>query len=163
VQFLRQQGLEVRAFWYNPNIHPFMEHQRRLEAMQTLAKKINLPLIISEGYQMIDYFRAVVRHEANRCPDCYRLRLSKTAKVAQEKGYHAFTTTLLISPYQKHEQIKEIGQELAREQGVEFYYEDFRGGFRESQRIARELDLYRQPYCGCVYSEWERYGKVKIE
>jgi len=139
-----------------------MEHQRRLEAMQTLAQKINLPLIVSEGYQMIEYFRAVVGHESNRCPDCYRLRLSKTAKVAREKGYHTFTTTLLISPYQKHEQIKEIGQELGREQGVEFYYEDFRDGFRESQRIARELDLYHQPYCGCIYSEWERYGKFKI-
>jgi predicted adenine nucleotide alpha hydrolase (AANH) superfamily ATPase len=104
----------------------------------------------------------VVGHEGERCGDCFRLRLSKTADVAHEKGLSAFTTTLLISPYQKHELIREIGGEIARERGVEFYYEDFRTGFRESHRLSRELNLYHQKYCGCVYSEWERYGKVYI-
>jgi hypothetical protein len=162
VKSLRERGFEVAAFWYNPNIHPFTEHKRRLEAMQAFAQKANLPLIIGEGYDMIQYFRAVVGHEKDRCVDCYRLRLSKTAIVAQEKGFDAFTTTLLISPYQKHDLLKEISQELGKERGVDFYYEDFRVGFWESQHMAKELELYRQPYCGCLYSEWERYAKVKI-
>ena len=112
---------------------------------------------------MIDYFRAVVGHEANRCSDCYRLRLSETAKTAASQNYNAFTTTMLISPYQNHQQIREIGSDLAEKYGVEFYYEDFSIGFRKSQQMAREMELYRQSYCGCVYSEWERYTRFKIE
>jgi hypothetical protein len=162
VNRLREEGFDVTAFWYNPNIHPFTEHRSRLEAMRSLAQAMNLPLIVWEGYEMIDYFRAVVGHEGDRCGDCFRLRLGKTAAVARERGLEAFTTTLLISPYQKHELLREVGEEVGREQGVEFYYQDFRPGFRESQRLSREFNLYHQKYCGCVYSEWERYGKVKI-
>ena len=162
VSRLREEGFDVTGFWYNPNVHPFIEHQNRLEAMRTLAHAIDLPLIVSESYEIISYFRAVVGHEGERCGDCFRLRLSKTADVAREKGLSAFTTTLLISPYQKHELLRDIGGEIARERGVEFYYEDFRTGFRESHRLSRELNLYHQKYCGCVYSEWERYGKVDI-
>ncbi|UCC61145.1 MAG: epoxyqueuosine reductase QueH [Dehalococcoidia bacterium] len=159
---LREQGEEVTAFWYNPNVHPFREHQRRLEAMQTLSRVTDLPLVIDEGYDMLEYFRAVVGHESDRCPDCYRLRLSRTAEVAYRKGFDAFTTTLLISLYQNHELLHEIGEALGDEFGVEFHYEDFRPGFRESHSMSKELGLYHQGYCGCVYSEWERYGKVKI-
>lgn len=162
VNRLREVDFDVTAFWYNPNIHPFTEHRNRLEAMQTLARAIDLPLIVSEGYEMIDYFRVVVGHEGERCGDCFRLRLSKTAGVAREKGFSAFTTTLLISPYQKHELLRQIGEEVAGEQGIDFYYEDFRPGFREGHRLSRELNLYHQKYCGCVYSEWERFGKVDI-
>ncbi|UCG84016.1 MAG: epoxyqueuosine reductase QueH [Dehalococcoidia bacterium] len=159
---LREQGVEVTAFWYNPNVHPFREHQRRLEAMQTLSRVTDLPLVIDEGYDMLEYFRAVVGHESDRCPDCYRLRLSRTAEVAYRKGFDAFTTTLLISLYQNHELLHEIGEALGDEFRVEFHYEDFRPGFRESHSMSKELGLYHQGYCGCVYSEWERYGKVKI-
>ena len=162
VNRLREEGFQVTAFWYNPNVHPFTEHRSRLEAMRTLAQAMELPLIVAEGYEMIDYFRSVVGHEGERCGDCFRLRLSKTAEVACEKGFSAFTTTLLISPYQKHELLRAVGETVAKEQGVEFHYEDFRTGFRESHRLSRELNLYRQKYCGCVYSEWERYGKVDI-
>ena len=162
VKFLREQGHEVAAFWYNPNIHAYLEHQRRLESMQALAQKMNLPLIMAPGYDLVAYFRAVVGHEGDRCPHCYRLRLKKAAELARDQGFDAFTTTLLISPHQRHRLLHEIGDELGTECGVEFYYQDFRNGFRESQRLARELELYRQKYCGCVYSEWERYGKVKI-
>ena len=162
VKSLQDKGLQVTAFWYNPNIHPFREHQLRLEAMQAFSRATNLPLTIVDGYDMPEYFRAVVGHESNRCPDCYRLRLSKTAEVAQERGFEAFTTTLLISPYQKHELLRELGEQLGKEKGIGFHYEDFRPGFRESHRFSKELGLYHQGYCGCVYSEWERYGKVKI-
>ncbi|MFQ5987644.1 MAG: epoxyqueuosine reductase QueH [Dehalococcoidia bacterium] len=162
VHRLREQGFEVTGLWYNPNVHPFTEHRNRLQAMRSLAQAMDLPLIVSEGYEMIAYFRAVVGHEGDRCGDCFRLRLSRTAAVAREKGFSAFTTTLLISPYQKHELLRQIGEEVGREQGVEFYYEDFRPGFRESHRMSREFNLYHQKYCGCLYSEWERYGKMKI-
>jgi len=162
VNRLQEQGMEVSAFWYNPNVHPFREHQRRLEAMELFARAVDLPLIIDEGYDMLKYFQAVVGHERERCPDCYRMRLSRAAEVASRRGFDAFTTTLLISPYQKHELIYELGGELGREWGVGFHYEDFRPGFREGHRLSRELGLYHQGYCGCVYSEWERYGKVKI-
>jgi hypothetical protein len=162
VKSLREQGFEVTALWYNPNIHPYLEHQKRLESMQDLAQKWSLPLIVVEGYDAISYFRAVVGHEGNRCPHCYRMRLERTAEFASEKGFKLFTTTLLISPFQKHGLLHEMGEELGGEHGVNFYYQDFRKGFRESQRLARELELYRQKYCGCLYSEWERYAKFKI-
>jgi predicted adenine nucleotide alpha hydrolase (AANH) superfamily ATPase len=158
----QQKGMEVTSFWYNPNIHPFTEHQRRLETLQEFAQQTKLPLIVSEGYDVINYFQAVVGHERERCSYCFRLRLSMTALIAKLRGFDAFTTTLLISPYQKHELLKGVGEEIARKEGVDFLYEDLRNGYSESHRMSQELDLYRQKYCGCLYSEWERFGKVKI-
>lgn len=152
----------MTAFWYNPNIHPFTEHRHRLESMRTLAQVMDLPLLVADGYDMLDYFRAVVGHEGERCGECFRMRLDRTATVARENGFALFTTTLLISPYQKHELLRRTGEAVARKRRIEFYYEDFRTGFRDSQRLSRELDLYHQKYCGCVYSEWERFGKVDI-
>jgi len=100
IDYWRRQGYEVSTLWYNPNIHPYLEHQHRLEAMQSLAQEMNLPLIITEGYGIIDYFRQVVGHEAQRCQYCFKLRLSKTAETARQMRFSAFTTTLLISPHQ---------------------------------------------------------------
>ncbi len=134
-----------------------MEHQHRLQAMQSLAQEMRLPLIVVEGYDIIDYFRQVVGYESQRCQYCFRLRLSKTAETAQQKGFDAFTTTLLISPHQKHELIQEIGDELAREKGIDFLYADLRKRYSDSRRMTKPLNLYHQQYCGCVYSEWERY------
>ncbi len=159
VKSLRDQGIEVAAFWYNPNIHPFQEHQRRLETMESLAESAGLRLIVDEGYDMVRYFQAVVGHESDRCPDCYRMRLTRTADAARAGAFDAFTTTLLISPYQQHDLIRRLGEDLAKERGIGFHYEDFRPGFSEGHRMSRELGLYHQGYCGCVYSEWERYGK----
>jgi predicted adenine nucleotide alpha hydrolase (AANH) superfamily ATPase len=162
VKSLQGQGLEVTAFWYNPNVHPFREHQQRLQAMEVFAQTIGLELIAEPGYDMVRYFRAVVGHESDRCPVCYRVRLERAADTAQGMGFDAFTTTLLISPYQDHGLIRRIGEELAEDRGLVFHYEDFRPGFREGHRMSRDLGLYHQGYCGCVYSEWERYGKVKV-
>ena len=153
IDYWRQQGYAVSAFWYNPNIHPYTEHQHRLEAMQTLAQQMTLPLIVTTGYDIIDYFRQVVGHEPERCQYCFRLRLSKTAETAQQMNFDAFTTTLLISPQQKHELIKEIGNELAGEKGVDFLYADLRKRYSDSRHMTKPLNLYRQQYCGCVYSE----------
>jgi len=163
ISYWRQQGYEVSALWYNPNIHPYMEHQHRLEAMKSLAQEMSLPLIITEGYDIIDYFRQVVGHESQRCQYCFRLRLSITAETALQRGFNAFTTTLLISPHQKHDLLQKIGNELAEEKGVDFLYADLRKRYSESRRMTKGQNLYRQQYCGCVYSEWERYANIKIE
>ena len=163
VDYWRGQGYEVSALWYNPNIHPYMEHQHRLEAMQSLAQATDLPLIVTEGYDIIDYFRRVVGHEAKRCQHCFRLRLSKTAETACQMDFSAFTTTLLISPHQKHDLLREIGNQLAEEKGVPFLYVDLRKRYSDSRRLTKERALYRQQYCGCVYSEWERYARITIE
>ena len=161
-QYWRRQGYEVSTLWYNPNIHPYMEHQRRLEAMKSLAQARNIPLIITEGYDIIDYFRQVVGHEAQRCQYCFKLRLSKTAETAHQMGFNAFTTTLLISPHQKHDLLREIGNKLAGEKDMPFLYVDLRKRYSDSRRMTKGLELYRQQYCGCVYSEWERYTKITI-
>jgi predicted adenine nucleotide alpha hydrolase (AANH) superfamily ATPase len=154
----RQQGHEIGGYWYNPNIHPYLEHQNRLESMRSLAQQTDLPLTVAEGYDMVEYFRRVVGHEAERCRHCFELRLGKTAAAAREQGFNAFTTTLLISPHQKHDIIKEIGDKIAQQQGIEFLYADLRKHYSDSRHITKPMDLYRQQYCGCLYSEWERYA-----
>jgi len=161
--YWQQQGYEVTILWYNPNIHPYMEHQQRLEAVQSLTQEMNLPLIVTEGYDIVGYFRWVVGREAQRCQYCFQLRLSKTAETARQMGFSAFTTTLLISPHQKHDLLREIGSELAEEKSIPFLYADLRKHYSDSRRMTKGLDLYRQQYCGCVYSEWERYANITIE
>jgi predicted adenine nucleotide alpha hydrolase (AANH) superfamily ATPase len=158
-----RQEYDTSALWYNPNIHPYTEHQYRLESMKYLAQEMHLPLIVTEGYDMIQYFRQVAGHEANRCWYCFNLRLLKTAETARRKGFSAFTTTLLISPHQKHDIIREIGNKIAAEQGPEFLYADLRKRYSDSRHLTKPLNLYRQQYCGCIYSEWERYANIKIE
>ena len=162
-EYWRQQGYAISAIWHNPNIHPYMEHQYRLEAMQSLAVKTNLPLTVTEGYDMITYFRQVAGHEAQRCEYCFRLRLSKTAETALQQGFAAFTTSLLISPHQKHDLLHEIGNRIAEEMGIEFLYADLRKRYSDSRHITKPMELYRQQYCGCIYSEWERYANITIE
>jgi predicted adenine nucleotide alpha hydrolase (AANH) superfamily ATPase len=159
VEHWRREGYEVGGFWYNPNIHPFTEHRQRLESMQSLAQQVNLPLIVAPDYDIVEYFRRVVNHESERCRYCFELRLAKTAETARQQGYEAFTTTLLISPHQKHEIIVETGRKVAAAQGVEFLYADLRKRYSDSRHLTKPMNLYRQQYCGCVYSEWERYEK----
>ncbi|MFC1908245.1 epoxyqueuosine reductase QueH [Chloroflexota bacterium] len=155
VDYWRQQEYEVSALWHNPNIHPYTEYQHRLEAMKSLAQEVDLPLIVTESYDIVDYFRQVARHESQRCQYCFRLRLLKTAETAHQTGFTAFTTTLLISPHQKHDLLQEIGNKISKEKGIDFLYTDLRKRYSDSRHITKGLNLYRQQYCGCVYSEWE--------
>ena len=157
IKWLREQGFDVTGFWYNPNIHPFAEHERRRECIQDYARAVGLAMIEWGEYEKPAYLRAVAGHEAfgERCGLCYRLRLERTAEVAQRDGFSAFSTTLLISPYQQQALIRSIGDELAGQLGVEFYFENLRRGWSERGHMAREHHLYQQQYCGCVYSEWE--------
>ncbi|MFQ5886301.1 MAG: epoxyqueuosine reductase QueH [Anaerolineae bacterium] len=160
---LREEGFSVTGFWYNPNVHPFSEHERRRECMEEYAGGVGLPMIWWPNYEMVEFLRRVSGHEAkgDRCSIDYRMRLEKTAEVAVQEGYDAFTSTLLISPHQDQALIREIGEELSPKYNLEFYFENFRRGWRERGRLAKEHNLYRQNYCGCIYSEWERYRSLK--
>lgn len=147
---------DVTSFWYNHNIHPKVEYEARKNTLIDYCKQIDLPLVVEESYGMEDFIKTVVKEEYNekgiRCKMCYTKRMRETFRYAKENGFDAVCTTLLISPYQKHDLIKEICEELAKEYGVKFYYYDFRPGFRRGQNKAREIGLYRQKFCGCVYS-----------
>jgi len=160
IKRLREQGFEVSGFWYNPNIHPFAEHERRRECVRLYAEQVGLPMLWWKEYEMHVYLRAVVGHEAfgERCAICYRLRLERTAQAAQH-GFDAFTTTLLISPYQQQALIRSLGEELGGKYGLEFYFENLRRGWSERGHMAREHNLYQQRYCGCIYSEWEAHDR----
>jgi len=165
IQRLREEGFQVTGFWYNPNIHPWQEHQRRRESLEKYAEAVELPVIWYEKYEMPLYLRAVAGHEKfrERCRLCYRMRLEKTAQAAAEGGFDAFTTTLLISPHQDQALIRQIGEEVAGEWEVAFYFENFRRGWSERGRLTNEHGLYRQQYCGCIYSEWERYNEARTD
>ncbi len=162
VEYWRGLSYEVAALWYNPNIHPFTEHRQRLESVESLAKNLDLPLTVAEGYDMVDFLRRVSGRESTRCRYCFEMRLDKTARLAREKGFDGFTTTLLISPHQEHELVREAGETAARGHGVAFLYADLRKRYSDSRHITKPMDLYRQQYCGCIYSEYERYTETKI-
>jgi hypothetical protein len=162
VQSLTGGKHEVQGFFYNPNIHPYQEFARRVAALEEYAGLRQLPVIWDRAYDLEGFLRQVVFREAERCRFCYHLRLSAAARAAREGGFDAFTSTLLYSKYQKHQLIREIGEQVARETGLAFFYEDFREGWQTGQARSKELGLYRQQYCGCIYSERERYCKDKL-
>lgn len=148
---LLKRDIELEALFYNPNIHPIDEFNKRKENAQILCDKFAVTLNTSDDF-MQEKWEAFTGEEVQRCRMCYSVRLEKVARFAKEKGFDAFTTTLLVSPYQKHELIRELGDFYAEKYGLKFYYEDFRPGFREGQNRARELGLYRQKFCGCIIS-----------
>jgi predicted adenine nucleotide alpha hydrolase (AANH) superfamily ATPase len=157
IRHLRADGLEVTGYWYNPNIHPMTEYTSRLDALKIYAESIGLPMIINDFYGLRKFTKLVVDNLDNRCEICYRERLETVALAAKTGGFDAFSTTLLISPFQKHEKLIAVAMEVAMNIGIKFHYVDFRPDFREGQRIARTFPLYMQKYCGCIFSEEERY------
>ena len=157
---LRKENIEPTIYWYNTNIHPYMEYKARRDCLVEYTKSINVNAIFEENYGLREFCKNVVDDLQNRCKNyCYKVRLEQTAKYAKENGFDSFSTTLLVSPYQNHEALKELGEKLAEKYGIQFVYRDFRIGFREGQAKARELELYMQKYCGCVFSEEDRYSK----
>jgi epoxyqueuosine reductase len=161
VRELRVDGMTVTGFFYPHNIHPYTECLKRQAALQTFADQANLPLICETGYDLEGFIRKVAHCEEDRCAVCYQERLLATARIAKNGGFDCFTTTLLYSRFQKHDIIRQIGESTARAVGVAFLYRDFRTGWREGVQESKRLGLYRQPYCGCIYSEKERYYKKK--
>ena len=157
IESLRAEGIEPVGFWYNPTIHPYTEYRSRRDCLRSYAEQVNLTLIEQDEYGLRDFVRRVADHIEGRCADCYAIRLEQAAAYAAANGYDSFTTTLLVSPYQKHELIRQIGERLAEQYGVQFLYRDFRVGFQEGQEKARKAELYMQKYCGCIFSEEDRY------
>ena len=157
---LREEGHDIMGFFYNPNIHPYTEFQNRLGAYRDFIELKGLEAIVDDSYGLRAFMDQVyeLKGHASRCETCYRMRLLRTALLAKEKGYDAFTTTLTISPYQNHDLIKSVGAMVSEEVGVPFVYYDFRDGYRKSIELSKELELYRQKYCGCIFSEEERYS-----
>lgn len=154
IDSLRKEEIEPTVYWYNPNIHPYIEYKTRRDTLREYTKSIGIEAVFHEEYGLDEFCKNVVCDLQNRCVNyCYRVRLEDTAKYAKENGYDTISTTLLVSPYQKHEFIHELGDKIAKEYGLKFLYRDFRVGFREGQAKARELGLYMQKYCGCVFSE----------
>lgn len=159
---LREKGLVPAAYYYNPNIHPYTEYRSRLKAAAELSESARA-VFIRPDYRPQDFFRSVSGHELpqDRCVLCWGLRLRDTAFYAAKNGFEYFTTTLLVSPYQDQAQLKRAGEEAAEAAGVKFYYEDFRPGFRKAHEQAKAGGIYCQKYCGCIYSEIERFSKMR--
>ena len=149
------------GLWYNPNIHPYQEYRARRDTLMAYAPTIGMELIVLEEYGLRDFVRAVSDDIDHRCGKCYEMRLDRVARYAAEHGFTSFTSTLFVSPYQNHELMRETAQRAAHEYGVQFLYRDFRPYFRAGQDFAREHGFYMQKYCGCVFSEQERYLKPK--
>jgi len=164
VESLLAERVTPTLFWYNPNIHPLTEYRSRRDALSQFSTDQKLPLIMHNEYGLELFLRSLGSETGmpERCGICYRLRLEKTAAFAAEHGFDTFSTSLLISPYQQHETIRNIGEELAARYGIAFLYRDFRSLFRKGQAAARALGLYMQKYCGCIFSEKERYEKSRL-
>jgi predicted adenine nucleotide alpha hydrolase (AANH) superfamily ATPase len=160
---LREDGFEVMGFFYRHNIHPYTECQKRQETLETYAQTVALNVIYQKGYELEEFLRKAAFRESQRCQICYHDRLSATAQVAKKGRFNYFSSTLLYSKFQNHHQIHSIAEAVAKSVGVPFYYHDFREGWKKGIQISKELGLYRQNYCGCIFSEKERYLSKKAE
>ena len=157
---LREEGFEVEGFFFNPNIHPLIEFRRRLKALKVFCESDLLKVTYREEYGLETFLRETTPsgwRAPDRCRVCYRMRLTETARRAKESGGAGFTSTLFASHQQNHEMIREIAQDVASKEGVELVYRDMRGMAPYSDEVARKRQLYRQIYCGCIFSEYDRY------
>ncbi|MCS7150631.1 MAG: epoxyqueuosine reductase QueH [Caldimicrobium sp.] len=156
---LKQRGYPVKGLFYNPNIHPYLEFKARIQALETVSKREKVEILWVKDYGLEFFLEETLFQweKPKRCERCYYMRLKKTVEVALELRAEAFSTTLLQSPFQFHELIKEIGEELEDRYKITFFYEDWRRGYKEGKAKAMELGVYRQKYCGCLFSEKERY------
>ena len=160
IDILRAEGIEPVLYWYNPNIHPYMEYKARRDCLKEYANSINIQSIFEEEYGLDAFCKEAVKDLNNRCTNyCYPVRLKKTFEYAKENGYDTVTTTLLYSIYQKHDFIKALMEKYSKEYGIDFLYRDFRVGFWEGHQKAHDIGLYMQKYCGCIFSEEDRYRK----
>ena len=157
LKILKQEGFDVMGFFYRHNIHPYRECQRREETLKSFAASEDLRVVYQKGYDMEGFIRNVAFREKDRCNFCYHDRLQATARVAKKGKFDGFTSTLLYSKFQKHEAIEQVGESIGKTEGIPFFYRDFRKGWKEGITVSKERNMYRQPYCGCIYSEKERY------
>jgi predicted adenine nucleotide alpha hydrolase (AANH) superfamily ATPase len=157
---LAAEGFELRLFFYNPNVQPYREYSKRLDAVVRFADKRGLPLIVEDDYDPEGWLRMVAFRETERCRLCYSRRLEAAAGAARRGKFDAFTTTLLYSRRQKHELIRELAEAVAEDVGVPFLYRDFRKGWKAGIQGSKAMGLYRQEYCGCIFSERDRFQKL---
>jgi predicted adenine nucleotide alpha hydrolase (AANH) superfamily ATPase len=145
------------GFFYKHNIHPYTECLKRQQVLEDYAESIALKLIYQDGYDLEGFLRNVVYRESNRCRYCYHDRLQATARMARHGRFDAFSSTLLYSKFQQHEIIRTIGESVGRDVGLPFLYRDFRNSWKEGIEESKRLGMYRQQYCGCIFSEKERF------
>lgn len=158
---LENQDFEPIGYFYNPNIQPKAEYQKRLKALKKYANSNNLKYFAGK-YQPQEYFKKIKSpKKPQRCIECYQLRLAKTAQKAAKNKIRYFTTTLLASPYQDLVKIKEISQKLAQKYDLKFITDNFHKNFHQGHRQARQMGMYLQRYCGCIYSLKERQKALK--
>ena len=158
MKVLSERGYQVVPYFYNPNVHPYGEYQKRYSAVSDYCRKQGVDLQVGP-YEMEQFLLEVSSRVDTRCERCFQIRLERAARQTSILGIGEFTTTLLVSPYQDQRLIRSAGESAAIEHGVLFLFEDMREGYQETVSRSRELDIYRQSYCGCVYSEKERYQK----
>ena len=172
IEFLKREGLEVSAIFYNPNIHGEQEYQKRLKDVKILCEKMDVELNVPK-YDVKQYFNRLYDYEKRhfksiekmpklRCAECYKLRLDNVAKYAKKIGADMFTTSLLISPYQQQSLIWQLGVEAGDKYNVPFYFRDLRKGYFRSIHQARAMGLSVPKYCGCVYSVEEKQEEKKL-
>ena len=154
---LSREGHGVTGYFYNPNIHPLIEFRRRLKAQKVLQEHLPIEMIFEPGYGLREYLESVDWRGAERCAGCCRLRLGRVAGEARARGFDAVSTTLLASTQQDHDLIRRVGEQCAQGEGVEFLYRDWRHLAEQNHERAKQLRLYLQQYCGCVFSEYERF------
>lgn len=154
----KYEKVDYTAFFYNPNIHPKVEYERRKKTFEEFCTLRNVKNVVIDEYDLKGYVKYVVENVGkdkiygSRCEYCYYMRLKGAFKYAKENNFDMVSTTLTISPYQNHELIKRVGKRLEEEYQVKFVYVDYKEHFREGQKMAREYGLYMQKYCGCVFS-----------
>jgi len=149
--------MDIWGLWFNHNIHPYTEYEKRKDTLKDFVESENIQMIWKDEYNLEEFLRKAAFREESRCAFCYYDRLRMTAGIAKKGNFDFFTSTLLYSKFQKHEMIKQIAESVAKETGTKFYYEDFRLLWKEGIQKSKEKEMYRQQYCGCIYSEKERY------
>lgn len=149
---LLEEGIELEGLFYNPNIHPLEEYEKRKDNVRVFSELYKMKVKYIESFRQEDW--ETFQGDGNkRCAMCYDIRMEKAAQFAAENAYDAFTTSLLVSPYQKHALIIELAEKYAMKYNTKFLYRDFRTGFRQGQQKAKDIGLYRQKYCGCILSK----------
>jgi len=161
VERLTSEGHQVRGFFYNPNIYPLEEYERRLEAASRAARELDFPLEVGD-YTTEEWFAATSSLEnepegGKRCEVCFRLRLKQTHLYLQDCGWDAFTTTLTVGPRKSAVLVNRVGQEIG---GEKFLARDFKkkAGFQRATELAKQWKIHRQDYCGCIYSMRKNKG-----
>jgi epoxyqueuosine reductase len=161
VKKLKEERHQITGYFYNPNIHPFMEFRKRLRAVEVMAEQEKIPVLYETDYGLESFLAAVApyakSYETQRCEKCYEMRLRQTARKAKELGLDGFTSTLIISPQQNQPVIRNLGEKFARDNGLIFKYDAITELYPECKEMAKKRMLYRQQYCGCIFSEYERY------